>query len=161
MTQLYEWGRPIAPWAAEYVADRMRLSDELEVMASHHMHPKEAVEHAIEGASVALSIHAEDGEPIGICGVSPSDLIPRGGYVWLLGTDGLTATDNRRRLLVVEGRRWIDGLLADGHGPLFNWCKATNGAAIRWLTQLGFQVDQVPEPYGPSGQLFRYFWRER
>lgn len=154
----FQWRRPVAPWAANYVAARLRRADEREVLASHNASPHQAVMQALEAATVAEAIHTEDGEPAGICGVTSMGDQGRGSMIWMLGTDQLTSTRTHRRLLVVEGRKWVDELLEQGHGPLFNWCLADNQAAIRWLEALGFSFDR-PEPYGFGGRLFQHFVR--
>ena len=152
--------RPVTPNGADYVVEHLRTSDQEEAMASHHVDAYRAVYDSLDAATISRAIWTEDGEPVGLCGVSTREILGGGSLIWLLGTSELTATAGRRRQLVVEGRAWVEQLLAEGRGPLLNWVHANNHCSIKWLAALGFRLD-VPEPYGYSRQLFRYFVRTK
>ncbi len=145
-----KWSEPTSA-RVQHIAIHLRYQDELEVLYSHGLAGKDAVERSWKNSAICRCIDGDDGRPVGICGVN-------GSAIWLLGTDGLLATPSHRRQFIRGGREWVDGLLAGGHDFLENWALASNRATLRWLTHLGFQID-TPQPRGRSAQLFCHFWR--
>ena len=137
---------------AYYIANRVRSEDETEVWLSHHITGPEAVLDSWAGSDICRCIETSDGEPVGLTGVC-------GDRIWLLGTEGLTATRMRRLQLCIEGRQWVKHCLERVGGPIGNDVYAKNKRSIRWLKHLGFQVE-APRPIGLSGALFCRFWRE-
>lgn len=141
----------------EHVALNLRRSDDLECRYAYGICGAQALLEAWSASRDVGCICADDGEPLGVAGVN-------GSVIWLLGTEGLTATPQRRAALAIGGRRWIEWLLADqrerGMSPLLeNWVFAANVESIRWLRTMGFTID-TPEPMGRSCQLFSHVWRE-
>ena len=134
----------------EFIAQHLRMQDRLEVAYSHHLDGESAVWLAWQAPGLVWGIDGDDGVPVGICGVS-------GTEIWLLATEGLLATPSHRRQFLRGGRKWVDGLL-ETHPLLQNWVFAKNEASVSWLCHLGFTVSE-PAPRGPSAQLFRHFWR--
>lgn len=136
----------------EFVALNLRRSDDLECRYAYGIGGAQALLEAWMASSVVYCICADNGEPLGVAGLN-------GSVIWLLGTDGLTATPQRRAALALGGRRWTDILLEES--PLLeNWVLAANVESVRWLRSMGFKI-ATPEPMGPSCQLFRHVWRER
>jgi hypothetical protein len=135
-----------------HVAGHLRRQDAVEVFCSHGMQPAEAVIESWKNSPDCRCIEGDDGEPVGVCGVA------RGGVIWLLATDGLLATPSHRRQFIKGAKQWVDGLIADGAGPLHNWALAKNTRTLRWLRSLGFCL-AAPAPMGPCGELFCYFER--
>ena len=144
------WAEPTAA-RVQHIAGHLRYQDRLEVLYSHGLPGEEAVLQSWKNSAICRCIDADDGSPVGICGVN-------GSLIWLLGTEELLATASHRRQFIRGGRAWVDELLADGHLCLENWALASNLQTLRWLQHLGFTVD-VPEPKGHSAQLFCHFWR--
>lgn len=144
------WAEPTSA-RVQRIAKSLRYQDALEVLYSHGLTGEEAVMQSWKNSSICRCIDADDGRPVGICGVA-------GSLIWLLGTDDLLATASHRRQFIRGGRAWVDGLLSDGHACLENWALASNTATLRWLQHLGFTLD-TPEPRGHSAQLFCHFWR--
>jgi hypothetical protein len=143
--------RPAEQLMVEFVALNLRRSDDLECRYAYGIGGAQALLEAWMASSVVHCICADNGEPLGVAGLN-------GSVIWLLGTDGLTATPQRRAVLALGGRRWTDILLEDS--PLLeNWVLATNVESVRWLRSMGFKIG-TPEPMGPSCQLFRHAWRE-
>lgn len=136
---------------ALFVAGRLRADDATEVWLSHHVRGPEAVISSWMESDICACIVAEDGTPVGLTGVV-------GDRIWMLGTEDLTATRERRLHLCTKGRGWVKHCLDTVGMPLGNYVYAKNRRAIRWLRFLGFEVGQ-PQPYGPSAALFRPFWR--
>jgi hypothetical protein len=158
MTAPFQWRQPVTPEVINYVAQHMRESDKRELEAMHGPCDVSALARLLgEWANpdspynATIAITDEHGVPAGICGCN-------GQTIWMLGTEELTSTREHRRLLLVEGRKWVEELLAEAGGPLHNYCLADNKESIRWLKALGFAFAE-PQPMGPSGRLFRYFWR--
>lgn len=144
------WAKPTTA-RVQHIAEHLRFADQTEVLYSHGLDGKEAVLQSWKNSAICRCIDADDGRPVGICGVN-------GSLIWLLGTDGLLATASDRRQFIRGGRTWVDGLMANGHRYLENWALASNLATLRWLQHLGFTVDTA-EPKGRSAQLFCHFWR--
>jgi hypothetical protein len=133
-----------------------RNRDDLECRYAYGISGTQALLEAWEESRVVHCICADNGEPLGVAGLN-------GSVIWLLGTDGLAATPQRRVALALGGRRWTDMLLkcqrARGESPLLeNWVFAANVESVHWLRSMGFQI-ATPEPMGPSCQLFRHAWR--
>jgi hypothetical protein len=144
--------RPAEQLMVEFVALNLRRSDDLECRYAYGIGGAQALLEAWMASSVVYCICADNGEPLGVAGLN-------GSVIWLLGTDGLTATPQRRAALALGGRRWTDILLEES--PLLeNWVLAANVESVRWLRSMGFKI-ATPEPMGPSCQLFRHVWRER
>jgi hypothetical protein len=140
----------------EAVAANLRHSDDLECRYAYGISGAEALREAVRESHIVHSICAENDEALGVCGLN-------GSIVWLLATDALTATPERRRALALQGRRWIDKLLADkeeaGHYPMVeNWVFAANVESLEWLRAMGFHIETA-QPIGPSKQLFSNAWR--
>jgi hypothetical protein len=139
---------------AEFVAQRLRFSDCMEVLAAEGRSGYEGAMAAWRDSGIKEAIEGDQGDPVGLCGVN-------GNYIWMLGTDDLTSTESHRRQLVRGARRWISAVVeqklrTEGQCLLCNWVCARNLESVRWLQSLGFTVDR-PEPIGHSLQLFRYF----
>jgi hypothetical protein len=146
------WSEP-TPAGVQQIAARLRHQDRLEVLYSHQLTAEQAVYNSWRNSSICRCIDADDGQPVGLCGVNRT-------LIWLLGTDQLLATASHRRQFIRGGRRWVDDLLQSGrHQLLENWALASNTATLRWLKHLGFTVE-TPAPMGRSCQLFSHFWRE-
>jgi hypothetical protein len=144
--------RPAEQLMVEFVALNLRRSDDMECRYAYGIGGDQALLEAWVASSIVHCICADNGEPLGVAGLN-------GSVIWLLGTDGLTATPQRRAALALGGRRWTDILLEES--PLLeNWVLAANVESVRWLRSMGFKI-ATPEPMGPSCQLFRHAWRER
>jgi hypothetical protein len=135
-----------------HVAQHMRAQDRAEVFASHGATPEDAVMQSWRSSLACHAIAGDDGEPVGLAGVST------GGRIWLLATDGLLSTPSHRRQFVRGAKMWVDALVGEGVGPLHNWALARNRVTLRWLESLGFTIEP-PAPMGPRLELFCYFER--
>jgi len=143
-------------WRVGHVAQRLRRSDELECAYAYGISGAEALWEAWEQSGIVHCITADDGEPLAVAGLNKT-------VVWLLGTDALTATAQRRRALALGGRRWTTGLLAlQRHrgmtARLENWVFSGNVESVRWLKSMGFII-ATPQPMGRSCQLFSHVLR--
>lgn len=149
-----KWGRA-AQWRINFVGAYLRRSDDLECRFAYGISGREALGIAAAASQIVNCICADDGEPLAIAGVNRS-------VIWLLGTDGLTATPERRLALALGGRRWVDRLgwerRSSTDAVLENWVLASNVESIRWMKAMGFTIE-TPRPMGPSAQLFCHVWR--
>jgi hypothetical protein len=143
-----------AQWRVDHVGAFLRRSDDLECRFAYGISGKEALGIAAGASQIVRCIGADDGEPLAVAGVNRS-------VIWLLGTDELASTPQRRLALALGGRRWVDQLMWDRRGTgavLENWVLASNVESIRWLRAMGFTI-ATPQPMGPSAQLFCHAWR--
>lgn len=142
---------PATEERVKYVAKRLRASDQTEVRLSHGIEPYLVAVQSWANSELCQAIVDEEGVPLGITGLD-DDLI------WLLGTDDLTSTAQRRMQLCTEAEEWVQHCLKQVDGPIGNYVYAKNRRSIRWLSRLGFTIFPA-EPHGPSGALFCPFWR--
>lgn len=136
----------------EYVAQRLRKSDQDEVFNSHAISGQQAVYESWAESDVCRCIEGDGGTPVAICGVND-------GLIWLLGTDELFATSSHVRQFIRGGKLWVNDLVNDW-GCLHNWVYSKNRTSMRWLKSLGFTIHPA-EPIGPFAQLFCYFERRK
>jgi hypothetical protein len=136
----------------EYVAQRLRKSDQDEVFNSDGITGEQAVWESWAESDLCRCIEGDDGTPVAICGVNK-------GVIWLLGTDELFASTSHVRQFIKGGKPWINGLV-DDWGCLHNWVYGKNTQSMKWLRSLGFTIHPA-EPYGPFSQLFCYFERRK
>ena len=146
------WIEPDVNMATE-IGLNLREQDRIEVQLSHGIGGLHAVLGSYRQSRVCMAIEGDDGTPVGMTGVA-------GDRIWLLGTEGLTATKSHRWQLCLHGREWVEHCLEVVGCPIGNHVYAKNRQAIRWLKHLGFTVEH-PEPIGPSLSLFCPFWRAR
>ena len=139
----------------EYIVNNIRESDKLEVWASDHLTPKEAMEASYKDSVIALTIEY-DGKPIGMFGVVPYTLLGEIGTVWLLGTNEIC---NINKKLLKRSRDFIK-ILLNYYPRLENYVDSRNTASIKWLKFCGAKINP-PEPYGPEKVLFHKFMFER
>ena len=144
------WAEPTFD-RVSHVARHLRVTDQAEVFASHGQSGPQAVFESVARSLHVRVILGDDGAPVGLCGVA------RGGVVWLLSTDGLTASRSHRWQFLRAGRVWVNRMLSL-FGQLSNWCDARNVATVRWLRTLGFTV-HPPAPFGVRGLPFHHFSR--
>ena len=87
-------------------------------------------------------------------GAVPASLLGGVGVPWMVGTTALNRMRGQKALLRAS-RATIAGLSAR-YDVLANMVDARNGAAIRWLRWLGFDV-LPPIPHGPDRLPFHPF----
>tara|TARA_R100000664_G_C2718391_1_gene112669 strand:- start:186 stop:644 length:459 start_codon:yes stop_codon:yes gene_type:complete len=129
----------------------LRESDEIEVQLSHGMSGLNACMDSYCHSSMFQVFAGDDGTPVGITGMWHNS-------IWLLATDGLTATKSHRWQLCTLARQWVDLCVAEVGETIGNYAYSENKKSLKWLKHLGFTVGE-PEPYGVKGALFCPFWR--
>lgn len=136
---------------AFFVGINLREEDATEVWLSHRIMPIEAVMQSWAESNECRCIASDAGEPLALTGLVRN-------RIWLLATEKLTATKQRRLQLCKEGRGWVEHCLKEAGMAIGNDVYAKNTRSIRWLKHLGFSVAS-PRPLGQSGALFSEFWR--
>jgi hypothetical protein len=129
----------------------LREQDREEVKLSHGLDGLEAVLDSYLYSDICRGIEGDDGTVVGLTGLC-------GDRIWLLGTEGLTATKSHRWQLCAHGREWVEYCLRHVGAPIGNYVYAKNLRSIKWLRSLGFTV-LPPAPLGPGCSLFCEFWR--
>ena len=130
------------------VARALRPCDVHELQMAGYQYPEQECMMSYFHTPGARAILGDDGEPVGLFGLG-------GGIIWMLGTEGLTATPSHRSQLARGAKAWVEQLRRD-RVEASNWAFSANATGIRWLVSLGFRVHK-PEPHGPYKMLFRYF----
>lgn len=137
-----------------YLAKRMRLSDILEIWASHNKEPFESLEDAYKQSAVCLSV-LFDNEVVCMFGAWSDQVIARTGSIWMLSSDRLYEHGFR---FVRHARRFVR-LLQEFYPYLHNYVHANNFKSINMLKRIGAEIEE-PKPYGLEGELFRHFYFE-
>lgn len=123
--------RPVRASDLTAVTKNMRHADRQECRAAAGMSPELALFLSVETSSEAYTLVSPDGEPVGVCGLSPGNT-ERDRLVWMLATDGLL---QHSRLFLRESRVWVDSHAR--RYVLWNYVDARNTVHIRWLKWLG------------------------
>lgn len=138
----------------ESIAADMRKSDAIEVWASNHHTPLEAMMQSWELSDFS-AVAMCNGEPLAMLGLVKRDVLTGSGVVWMLGAN---RSMNYKREFFRQSRPIINEMLTICP-RLCNMVHEKNTSSIRWLKWLGFAIDE-PVPHGPDGELFHPFFLE-
>ena len=137
----------------------MRPDDAREVLASHGLSPRRALELSVDSSTEAWATRI-DGDLVAIWGVTevPTDAMisPRVGSCWML----TSAAVERHKVGFWRACRATLPLLLERWDLLFNAIDARHTRAVRWGKRLGFQFDQ-PAPWGVAGLDFLAYYLTR
>ncbi len=134
------------------LGEKMRSADRLEVWASHHRRSHAAVQWSVDLSAMSRTVKV-DGDLCCIFGVVPGKIDARVGVPWMLCTDEI----ERHPTWILRLGKSIIHEWRNQYALLCNYILADNEAAVRWLEWLGFTLND-PEPFGPDGALFHYFY---
>lgn len=137
-----------------YLKDRLRESDVQEIWASHNHKPEKALKICLYQSLVCFTI--QNGNPIGMFGISPVDMVGTKASIWFLASNDL---DKIKKRFLKNSRKMID-LLLEYYPFLFNWVDCRNEESIKWLEFCGATIEE-PKPFGVEGLPFRYFYFDR
>jgi hypothetical protein len=137
------------------VAGKMREADRMEVWASSHHEPEEALLIGYRTSSVCRTALWR-GEPVAMFGLVPETLLGGRAVVWLLGTDGV----QRMGHCFARLSRWAIREMLQVYPLLFNYVDARYKASVDWLRWCGADVRE-PEPHGLDRLPFHFFTLER
>lgn len=143
--------RPAAYAEVNRLARRMRAADVREVTAVGST-PKRALVRGLKGSTMAWTAWLDD-RPVAMFGVAPLNLMTGRGSIWMLGTDEVR---KGARELLRQGPAFVAGMHTE-FPRLENAVSAENGAAMRLLRALGFDIDEEIVHIG--GVPFRRFSR--
>lgn len=135
----------------EIVAANMREADRLEIWATAHHTPLQALTVSASATEYPLTGLA-DGEPRCIFGIAKSSLLSRDGSPWLLGHEYLP---QHAKAFLRMSRAWVEEerML---YRNLVNYVDARNDQSIRWIKWLGFELEEA-KPYGVDKIPFHKF----
>lgn len=135
-----------------FLRDKLRLSDQLEILASSGLEPGEALARSFELSSSVWTgtIH---GAPFVMFGVAAPSIMSATGAPWLLGTDDV----EREGHAVAKRSRHYVREMQQGYSLLENYTDDRHTSAHHWLRWCGFHMEP-PEPWGVKGLPFRRFW---
>lgn len=142
---------PVEDGDAEYVAERLREADRVEVYEATRRSPEDALTSSIKRSDRTATIRF-DGSPMAIFGVGKPTILSDVGVPWMLGTDELP---KHARELLPHGPRVVQNMMR-GHEVLRNMVHDENRASIRWLKSMGFRMSE-PAKVGWRGGMFRMF----
>ena len=138
----------------DYLKTRLRKDDIVEIWASNHLTPREALQKSLNESFISLTIH--NGSPIAMFGVNGHSILGEKACIWMLGSDDLEKIKIR---FLKNNHNFINYFL--GYYPyLYNHVDDRNKKSIKWLKFLGAKIDE-PKPYGKDGKDFRYFMFKR
>lgn len=146
--------RPAEAGDMAVLAPKLRKQDVDEVMASSGLEPLEALTLSFEISEETNSIISDDGEVIGMFGVSKTD-DPLVGCPWLLASDRLPEV---RKKFLPQSYEWVKEV-NKRYPLLFNCVDTRNTKAIRWLKYLGFTFVEHIEEFGVGRIPFYAFVR--
>jgi len=145
--------RPTAE-AIRFIADTMREADRVEVMAASGRTPFDALQLSVDRSSFVAVVEA-DGVPVTILGLVVHDILSGSGVPWLLSSEH--ALKHKRQFLELSPPVIQEMLTICP--KLVNYVHSENRLSIRWLTWLGFTIEE-PKPIGAHGEMFHRFSME-
>lgn len=131
----------------------MRDDDVHELETIFDQSPYEALRVATDKSSETYAARFE-GRPIAVFGVVPMTKLGSYGSPWFLGTDELL---RHPRAMLQFGRAGVAHWLRR-YTLLMNFVSVRNTASIRWLTRIGFKLE---EPVAIRGEMAHQFWIRR
>ena len=138
----------------EYLRDHMRLSDQNEIWASHHLYPQEALTRGVDDSIFCCTVL--NGNPMAMFGIVPETLLGEKACVWLLASNDLVKI---KRRFAKHSRYFVDMML-EYYPYLYNHVDDRNNESIAWLRFCGATIEE-PKTYGVENMPFRYFYFTR
>ena len=133
-----------------FVSDNLRKADFEEFVMATGRHPLGLL--ANRALACGAHVAEMDGIPVAVFGCVPQGST---GAPWMLGTDRIAGFEAARALLEI-GRDCFNKWAAEYPEGLRHRAYASNALHLRYIRALGAELDE-PQPFGPSGALFREF----
>ena len=133
-----------------YIADHLRMADQIEIRLAQSEEPAVAVRACCLDSNWARCALV-DGVPTVLYGVNSTD-IPECGSPWMIGTDDIAKIGRQ----VLAGSREGIAEMRQAYRFLFNQVHRDNAISIKWLKWLGFQVDETPT--GPFNEFYNFWY---
>lgn len=138
------------------LAPRVAEADLLEVSLSCGLPIRQALIESMESSEYCWAFEDDEGSCLGVFGYACPFGDDEIGVPWLIASDDLRARAVEFYKLSVA---WVDVMSVSCPKLLINYVHADNKRAIRWLTRLGFTVEETPEPFGVAQAPFRKFYK--
>jgi len=140
-----------------YIANNIRESDKQEIWDMVLLKPTEALRKSLE-MSLLCCTGLANGIPVCMFGVADTSRLFKGevGRPWLIGTKDI---DRCATAFLRRSKGMVKQML-NSYNKLENYVEETNTRSIEWLTWMGFQFDEKPEPMGLFKKPFYRFWME-
>jgi len=135
----------------EIMAQDMRKSDRIEVMASHGHEPLEALKYSRDNSDYVTMVMSGN-IPMCMFGVSISNVTTGLGHPWLLSSNEIFSN---KEYFLKNAPGVIEDMIAVCP-RLVNYVRHENKVSIEWLKSLGFTIEN-PEPHGVKNDLFHKF----
>lgn len=129
----------------------LRKDDILEIWASNHHTPEEALQISLDESIVSLTF-AVHNLPVAIFGINPPSAFENKAIIWMLASPALY---NVKVKFLRNCTRVIESFLAY-YPYLYNYVDARNTKTIRWLEYLGAEISE-PRDYGAENLPFHFF----
>ncbi len=139
--------RPAMPGDTWLMLPNIRQPD-IDELAALGVTPEQCLRHGLQVSQEVFTIFLH-GKPAGMFGIVPHPNLTT--VPWAVFT---TQIDAHPLPFLRASRRYIESL----PDYLENWVDARNTLTIKWLTWLGFTIEE-PEAVGLHGELFHRFWR--
>lgn len=139
------------------LAPRLREADRNECRAFLGIEPEGVLPLNVNTAEKAWCFVGDNGEPVGMFGVSPVDQHPYFGIVWMVTTPEIT---DYRRELIRLAPIWLDRMHSL-YPLLGNHVDARNTLHVRWLRRMGFSFLRTLPTFGVERRPFHEFARLR
>lgn len=136
----------------DHLAENLRSNDVAELDAQSGLTPRKALEMALVFAKECRVISDGNGVPIGVYGVSDTNI--KGlGSIWMMATPDLI---KHQRQFLRECREGISDI-SQGYSCVFNYTDARNTVHHKWLKWCGFTFINKREEFGRNGETFYEF----
>ena len=141
-------------WHAEYIANRCRPADVLE-LAALGVTPYQAMRDSLHVPGLAYT-GMVDGEPVCMFGACEATMVGNLARPWMVGS---TLVEKYQLQFLRRNRKML-GIWLDLYTRLENYVDVRNTQAIKWLRWLGFEFTG-PQPLGPYRTPFYRFSMSR
>jgi hypothetical protein len=136
----------------DHLAENLRSNDVAELDAQSGLTPRKALEMALVFAKECRVISDDNDVPIGVYGVSDTNI--KGlGSIWMMATPDLL---KHQRQFLRECREGISDI-SQGYSCVFNYTDARNTVHHKWLKWCGFTFINKREEFGRNGETFYEF----
>lgn len=139
----------------EALKDRLRGSDEKEVIAAGNENGEDALRQSFARSTLCYSVDI-DGVPSAMYGIVPESLVGESANVWFLGSPEMSRI---KKTFVKVSRKVIADFLLE-YPRLWNVVDGRYVSAIRWLESCGAVFSKEPVMLGGVG-FYRFTIRRQ
>lgn len=135
----------------QYLKDKLRQNDVAEIWASNNHNPEQTLTSGLDQSHICMTALV-DGKPIAMFGTVDTKIDNKTAVIWMVGTDDILKYP---REAVRVGKEFLS-LALKNHTLLYNYVKADNEKAIKFLRILGAEIGDA-QVYGIEKELFMFF----